>query len=70
MSVFLKDIKHAFRLSSKDPGFTVVAVIIPLLGICINTTAFSVVTSILLVTAALACLMPAIRATKIDPIKA
>src|SRR5262245_7328183 len=47
LSVLFTDIRYAFRLMVKNPGFTLAAVIILGLGIGANTALFSVVNSVL-----------------------
>ncbi len=48
MNSLLKDLQFAIRSLTKQPGFTVVAVITLLLAIGVNTTIFSVVNAVLL----------------------
>ena len=48
MATFLRDLKHGARLVTKNPGFTIAAVLSLALGIGANTTIFTLINAVLL----------------------
>jgi len=48
LSMFLNDLRHAFRLLYRDPGFTLAAVLTLTLGVGGNVTVFAIVNAVLL----------------------
>jgi hypothetical protein len=62
---FLRDLRIGVRTLFRSPGFSIIAVLV--MALCMGPRRHC---STLLVVAALACLVPAWRASRIDPMEA
>jgi hypothetical protein len=65
-----QDIRLFLRSLTREKGFTVAALLSLALGIGANTALFSIAFGVTIIAAALSGLLPALRASRADPVQA